>query len=105
MQSIQVGEPAPDFSLTAHDGQRVSLADFRGKKLVLFFYPKDEAPVGTKEACLFRDAYEDFVAADAEVLGISTDERDSHRVFAEGHDLPYRLLNPRHHAGARHLRD
>ncbi len=94
MKPVQPGDVAPGFSLQAHDGSTVSLEDFRGRKtVVLFFYPKDETPVCTKEACGFRNAYRDFVDAGAEVLGISTDSIDSHRAFATGHTLPYRLLS------------
>jgi peroxiredoxin Q/BCP len=91
--SIQVGDAAPEFVATAHDGSTFSLADFRGRQVVvLFFYPADNTPVCTAEACAFRDAYEDFVAAGAKVVGISSDSTESHSGFAAAHKLPYLLL-------------
>ena len=91
--SIQVGHVAPDFTTEAHTGQQVSLAEFRGRKVVvLYFYPKDESAVCTKEACSFRDAYEDFVQAGAVVIGVSSDSVESHQAFASGHRLPFILL-------------
>ncbi|UCC99699.1 MAG: peroxiredoxin [Phycisphaerales bacterium] len=91
--SIRVGDFAPDFILTAHTGQQVSLAEFRGRKVVvLYFYPKDGSTVCTKEACSFRDAYEDFVQAGAVVIGVSSDSLESHLTFARGHRLPFVLL-------------
>ena len=69
---VAVGDQAPDFAVTGHDGQEVRLSDYRGKKVVvLFFYPKDGTPICTQEACAFRDAYEDFVEAGAVVIGVS----------------------------------
>jgi peroxiredoxin Q/BCP len=91
--SIEVGKPAPDFTLPALKGGAVTLSDFVGKKnVVLFFYPKDMTPGCTVEACTFRDAYEDFVAAGAEVIGISADSVESHQQFASKHSLPMQLL-------------
>ena len=93
MASVQVGDHAPDFTLTSQSGQQVSLAEFRGSKaVVLFFYPKDGTAVCTKEACSFRDAYEDFVQAGAVVIGVSSDSAESHQAFASGHRLPFVLL-------------
>lgn len=93
MASIQVGDHAPDFTLASQSGQQVSLAGFRGRKaVVLFFYPKDGTAVCTKEACSFRDAYEDFVQAGAVVIGVSSDSAESHHAFASGHRLPFVLL-------------
>jgi len=93
MASIQVGDRAPDFTLSSQTGEQVSLADFRkDRAVVLFFYPKNETPICTKEACAFRDAYEDFVDAGAAVIGISSDSAESHRKFAHGHRLPFLLL-------------
>jgi peroxiredoxin Q/BCP len=92
--SIAVGEKAPDFRLPALRGGEVGLSDFLGKKnVVLFFYPKDETLGCTVEACTFRDAYADFVAAGAEVIGISSDTIDSHAKFADNHRLPMELLS------------
>ncbi len=91
--SIAVGQSAPDFTLPALKGGAVTLSDFVGKKnVVLFFYPKDMTPGCTVEACTFRDAYEDFVAAGAEVIGISADSVESHQQFASKHQLPMQLL-------------
>lgn len=93
MSSIAVGNRAPEFTLPDQNGKKVSLADYRGKKaVVVYFYPKDETPGCTKEACSFRDAYEDFVAAGAEVIGISGDSVGSHIAFAQHHRLPFTLL-------------
>jgi thioredoxin-dependent peroxiredoxin len=93
MTTINIGDQAPDFSLPSQNGKAISLADFRGKcSVVLFFYPKDESPICTKEACSFRDAYEDFVKAGATVIGISSDSAESHQAFAEHHRLPFLLL-------------
>ena len=94
MATIEVGDRAPEFTLPAQAGDQVSLADYRGRQtVVLFFYPKDESPVCTKEACSFRDAYEDFVQAGAAVLGVSSDSAESHQAFASGHRLPFVLLS------------
>lgn len=91
--SIAVGDKAPDFKLRDQNGNTVSLADYRGKKaVVLYFYPKDETPGCTKEACSFRDSYEDFVKAGAEVIGVSGDSVGKHQAFAEHHRLPFTLL-------------
>ncbi len=91
--AIRAGDSAPVFAAEAHDGQRVCLAEFQGRKVVvLYFYPKDESPVCTKEACSFRDAYEDFVQAGAVVIGVSSDSVESHQAFASGHRLPFVLL-------------
>jgi thioredoxin-dependent peroxiredoxin len=91
--SIAVGDKAPDFKLRDQNGKEVSFADFRGKKaVVLYFYPKDETPGCTKEACTFRDSYEDFSKAGAEVIGVSGDSVGKHKSFAEHHRLPFTLL-------------
>lgn len=94
MASIQVGDRAAEFTAKSQAGQPVSLTEFRGNKaVVLFFYPKDGTPVCTKEACSFRDAYEDFVQAGAAVIGVSSDSTESHQAFAGGHQLPFVLLS------------
>ena len=91
---IQVGDKAPEFSATTQDGATIRLADFVGKRnLVLFFYPKDGSPACTKEACSFRDSYEQFANAETEVVGVSSDSPESHRGFAERHKLPFRLIS------------
>ncbi len=93
MKTIRVGDTAPDFRLPALRGGELALSDFRGKKnVVLFFYPKDDSPGCTVEACTFRDAYEDFVDAGAEVIGISSDSLDDHARFAQRHQLPMQLV-------------
>ena len=90
---IQVGDAAPDFDLPDASGRRVRLADFKGKRgVVLYFYPKDDTPGCTKEACSFRDSYEEFRDAGAEVIGVSSDSEASHRSFAEKHRLPFVLV-------------
>jgi peroxiredoxin Q/BCP len=93
MAVMTIGAPAPDFSLPAHTGETVCLSQFRGKQaVVVFFYPADETPICTKEACAFRDAHAVFAAAGATVLGISGDSLESHAAFASRHQLPYPLL-------------
>lgn len=92
MTGVRVGEQAPDVSFSLHDGRTVRLADYRGNRaVVLFFYPKDNTPLCTTEACSFRDDYEKFQAAGAEVIGVSSDSAASHARFAERHGLPYPL--------------
>ncbi len=92
--NLKVGDKAPDFSLKSGSGETVSLADFKGKKsVVLFFYPKDETSVCTKEACAFRDQFQVFKDLGAEVIGVSSDSEQSHKGFAEHHKLPYTLLS------------
>jgi peroxiredoxin Q/BCP len=94
MPPLQVGDRVPDVTLQAHDGSTVRLADMVGQRpLVLFFYPKDDTPICTKEACAFRDSYETFSAAGAEVIGISSDNAASHRAFAARHKLPFLLAS------------
>jgi len=91
---IKEGAKAPDFTLPSQDGSMVSLSQFAGtKSVVLFFYPKDESYGCTKEACSFRDNYEVFKDAGAEVIGISADDEASHKSFASNHKLPFILLS------------
>lgn len=89
--SLQVGDTAPDFALPDAAGNLVKLADFRGQRVVLYFYPRDNTPGCTKEACGFRDAYPSYQDK-AVVLGISTDDAKSHAKFAAKFDLPFALL-------------
>lgn len=92
MASVKTGDPAPVFTLNDAQGRAVSLAQFRGNTVVLYFYPKDETAICTKEACSFRDAYESFTAAGAVVIGASSDSEADHRAFAAHHRLPFILL-------------
>jgi thioredoxin-dependent peroxiredoxin len=89
---LRAGDPAPDFSGVTTDGKRVSLADFRGRKLVLYFYPKDDTPGCTKQACSLRDHDKEIAAKGAAVLGVSTQAEDSHRRFTEKYRLNFPLL-------------
>jgi peroxiredoxin Q/BCP len=92
MKLLAVGDKAPDFATVDQSGARVSLKDFRGKKVVLYFYPKDDTPGCTKEACSFRDGFSKFRRRKIEILGVSVDDEKSHKKFAEKYDLPFRLL-------------
>jgi peroxiredoxin Q/BCP len=87
------GEPCPAFSLPDATGAAVSSESLIGKPFVLFFYPKDNTPGCTAEACAFRDEYQSFVDAGAEVIGVSSDDGTSHERFAQRHSLPFRLLS------------
>ena len=90
---IEVGDPAPDFSLLADDGRTVSLKDFRGKRVVLYFYPKDDTPGCTTEACGFRDIVARVTAKGAVILGVSRDDNQSHRRFKDKYELNFPLLS------------
>lgn len=93
-EKVQVGDLTPDFTLLNQSGTPVSLGDFLGKKyIVLFFYPKNNTSLCTEEACAFRDSYEVFKDAGAEVIGISSDSVESHRQFAKEYQLPFILLS------------
>ncbi len=89
---LREGDAAPDFSAATNGGGRVSLADFNGKNVVLYFYPKDDTPGCTKEACAFRDQFADFKTKGAVVLGVSTDPVKSHDKFVKKYKLPFTLL-------------
>jgi peroxiredoxin Q/BCP len=89
---LQEGRPAPDFRLQADDGNLVSLSDLRGKKVVLYFYPKDDTPGCTKEACAFRDGIAQLQALGAVVYGVSVDDVESHKRFKEKYNLNFPLL-------------
>jgi peroxiredoxin Q/BCP len=89
---LNVGDPAPDFTLQADTGETVSSADLRGKRVVVYFYPKDDTPGCTRQACAIRDSWSDFAGTGAEVFGVSPDSVESHRRFREKFQLPFRLL-------------
>ncbi|HMO13797.1 MAG TPA: peroxiredoxin [Pirellulaceae bacterium] len=94
MSRIQVGDRAPDFTALTHTGVEFQLSDYLGKKaVVLYFYPKDDTSVCTAQACSFRDAYEQFKDAGAEVIGVSSDSEESHRNFASAQRLPFQLIS------------
>ena len=95
---IEVGTKAPDFTLQDKNGNPVSLSDFQGRKVVLYFYPKDNTPGCTRQACAFATAYEEFKSRDVVVIGISKDSVASHLKFAEKYDLPFVLLSDPDHA-------
>lgn len=90
--TLTVGDTAPAFELPDAEGRDVQLADFRGQWVVLYFYPRDNTPGCTKEACGFRDTYEDYQGQEIVVLGVSTDDAKSHTKFATKHNLPFPLL-------------
>lgn len=89
---IEVGKKAPDFSLMNQDGKKISLKDYLGKKVVLYFYPKDDTSGCTKEACNFRDEFPKFTKTKAVILGVSPDTVKSHKKFAEKYNLNFDLL-------------
>ncbi len=90
---LEQGVKAPDFTLNDKDGKEVSLSDFLGKKVVLYFYPRDNTPGCTKQACGFRDNYDKYKDHDIVVIGISKDSEKSHSNFINKHDLPFILLS------------
>lgn len=94
---LKEGDQAPDFTLPDETNQPISLADFRGRKVVLYFYAKDNTAGCTKEACSFRDVYDDILAAGAVVIGISKDTTGSHARFKDKHQLPFYLLSDPDH--------
>jgi peroxiredoxin Q/BCP len=89
---VEEGKPAPDFELTSDTGEHVKLSDFRGKPVVLYFYPKDDTPGCTTQACGIRDVYADFRDRGAVVLGVSPDDEASHVKFKQKYSLPFTLL-------------
>jgi thioredoxin-dependent peroxiredoxin len=97
---VEEGTPAPDFTLTSDSGEQVSLSELRGKPVVLYFYPKDDTPGCTAQACGIRDAWGEFERAGAVVLGVSPDDERSHVRFKEKYDLPFALLADTDHATA-----
>ncbi|HVX84716.1 MAG TPA: thioredoxin-dependent thiol peroxidase [Phycisphaerae bacterium] len=89
---IEAGQAAPEFALDSTTGRTISLKDLRGKKVVLYFYPKDDTPGCTREACNFRDAFADFEKSNAVILGVSPDDVSSHHDFKKKFNLPFPLL-------------
>ncbi|MCX2572935.1 thioredoxin-dependent thiol peroxidase [Pedobacter sandarakinus] len=92
MATLKEGDLAPEIVSKDQDGKHISLADFKGKTVVLYFYPKDDTPGCTAEACDFRDNYQGLIAKGIEVLGVSTDDEKSHQKFITKHSLPFILL-------------
>ncbi len=90
---IAEGKPAPDFNLTASDGTKLSLSALKGKPVVLYFYPKDETPGCTTEACSFRDAWDSLQKSGVVMIGVSIDDESSHKAFSEHHKLPFKLVS------------
>jgi thioredoxin-dependent peroxiredoxin len=100
---VEEGKPAPDFTLTSDGGEEVSLASLRGSPVVLYFYPKDDTPGCTTQACGIRDVYGEFERAGAVVLGVSPDEAESHASFKAKYGLPFTLLaDPGHEVAAQY---
>ena len=97
MAKLEAGDKAPAFSLPDQDGKSVSLADFKGKRVIVYFYPRDDTPGCTKEACQFNDLLADFSKLDAEILGVSADGAASHVKFREKYGLNVRLLTDKDH--------
>ncbi len=97
---VDEGSQAPDFELKSDADETVKLSQFRGRPVVLYFYPRDDTPGCTKEACAFRDSYDDYLARDAVILGVSRDGEESHRKFKSKYDLPFTLLSDPDHAVA-----
>lgn len=95
--ALQLGQPAPEFSLTSASGETVKLSDYRGKYVVLYFYPKDMTPTCTTQACDFRDAHDKFTELDAVILGVSTDPVSRHQKFVDKYGLPFVLLSDTEH--------
>lgn len=98
--ALQVGDVAPEIELPDESGKPVKLSDFRGKRVVLYFYPKDDTSGCTRQACGFRDSYDAFEQQNAVVIGISPDSAKSHQKFKTKHDLPFMLLVDEAHAAA-----
>jgi len=97
---LQAGDNAPDFNVTDHAGADVKLSDFRGQRVVLYFYPKDDTPGCTKQACSLRDGFSTFERENIVVLGVSMDNENSHRKFISKYELPFTLLADTDHSVA-----
>jgi len=92
MATLEIGQQAPDFSAKNQHGETVHLSDFKGKKVILYFYPKDNTPGCTTEACNFRDNYQSLKKEGYEIIGVSVDSEASHQKFISKHELPFQLL-------------
>jgi len=90
--TLNIGDPAPDFTSTDQSGNSIKLSDYRGKKVVLYFYPKDDTSGCTAQACSLRDNYDDLHTAGYEVLGVSVDNQSSHQKFINKYELPFALV-------------
>ncbi|GEM01060.1 peroxiredoxin Q/BCP [Halolactibacillus halophilus] len=90
--TVTIGSEVPKLPIITSEGDEISLNDFKGKKLVLYFYPKDETPGCTEEACAFRDLHDEFEKVGAEVIGVSPDSKESHEKFKKDHDLAFSLI-------------
>ena len=90
---LSIGDTAPNFTVNDTNGKPISLSDYAGKPVVIYFYPKDDTPGCTKEACSFRDNYQQYLSKGIAVLGVSMDAEDSHHAFTEKFDLPFPLLS------------
>ena len=92
MATLKEGDKAPDFTATDQNGNAISLGDFKGKNVILYFYPKDDTPGCTAEACDFRDNYQSMLSKGFEVIGVSTDDEKSHKKFETKYSLPFPLI-------------
>jgi peroxiredoxin Q/BCP len=92
MAKLKEGNKAPDFTANDQNGQTVSLSDFKGKNVILYFYPKDDTPGCTAEACSFRDNYQSLLSQGFQVIGVSTDDENSHKKFESKYNLPFPLI-------------
>ena len=98
MSTLKEGDKAPDFTAKDQNGKTVSLSDFKGKTVILYFYPKDDTPGCTAEACDFRDNYQSLIGKGFEVIGVSTDDEKSHKKFESKYNLPFPLIADTDHS-------
>jgi len=98
MSTITIGGACPNFTAKDQNGKTISLQDLKGKKVILYFYPKDDTPGCTAEACSFRDNYESFLSKGYTILGVSTDDEKSHQKFIQKYELPFSLLADTDHS-------